>query len=539
MKFIVLSMCLKFFYVPEIFIGKTSFFNFSIEMCYKTCSQCDNILGNKIKHYCTECSTEYPFQYLNGEKCINSCKDNDLFQYKNECLDKCNDNTFVDELSNICYDNCIENDNSSRLITYNNTCVDECPEGYILNEETNICDKIIIEVYTTNILEEISTLMEISSTEPIFLESTLLQENSNEKINQEILSTLYQENSNEEFTNSEKVEETSNTPGIISTLVDHEIITSIIEDIEQETEKELISYTNIDKNDTSDSEINYYSDEDFTNDSREENNEKEENENTNRLIISELLEIIDESSSEQITEDTIKDDEKSNSINQNNKKKNNCQNLFYIKYNETNCLSNNEKICPEEYPYKSLVDNECQKYSIKYNNNLVNSLPNGTCIDTKYPTLDICIDTNEIINELGGFCIVNKTNIISNIKIISESINNRIELCKGVTFFFYSNKDDINELSKKYQNLTFIDMNKCANDLMKYYKYPKDTKFYILGIDSPNKLSNSSINNYQYYIYNEKGQEMDIRKICNKSDIIMTSPIIKKDLLLQISIIMI
>ena len=180
-------------------------------MCYKTCSQCDNILGNKIKHYCTECSTEYPFQYLNGEKCINSCKDNDLFQYKNECLDKCNDNTFVDELSNICYDNCIENDNSSRLITYNNTCVDECPEGYILNEETNICDKIIIEVYTTNILEEISTLMEISSTEPIFLESTLLQENSNEKINQEILSTLYQENSNEEFTNSEKVEETSNT----------------------------------------------------------------------------------------------------------------------------------------------------------------------------------------------------------------------------------------------------------------------------------------------------------------------------------------
>ena len=106
-------------------------------------------------------------------------------------------------------------------------------------------------------------------------------------------------------------------------------------------------------------DMNDYSDEDFTNDSGEENNKKEENENTNKLIVSELLEIIDESSSEQITEDTIKHDEKSNSINQNNKKKNNCQNLFYydINNNEINCLSNNEKICPDNYPYKSLIDN--------------------------------------------------------------------------------------------------------------------------------------------------------------------------------------
>ena len=51
-----------------------------------------------------------------------------------------------------------------------------------------------------------------------------------------------------------------------------------------------------------------------------------------------------------------------------------------------------------------------------------------------------------------------------------------------------------------------------VNRLIKYYNYPKDIKFYILGIDSPNKLSNSSINNYQYFIYNEKGQEMDIKK---------------------------
>ena len=69
------------------------------------------------------------------------------------------------------------------------------------------------------------------------------------------------------------------------------------------------------------------------------------------------------------------------------------------------------------------------------------------------------------------------------------------------------------------------------NKLIKYYNYPEDPKFYILGIDSHNKLSNSSINNYQYYIYKENRTEMNIKKICAQSDIIMSSPIIIKDLL--------
>ena len=106
-----------------------------------------------------------------------------------------------------------------------------------------------------------------------------------------------------------------------------------------------------------------------------------------------------------------------------------------------------------------------------------------------------------------------------------------MELCEGLTFFFYTNKDNINELSKKYNNLTFINLDKCSNDLIKYYNYPDDTKFYILGIDSPNKLSNSSINYYQYFIYNENGTEMEIKKACNQSDIIISSPILKKHLI--------
>ena len=172
------------------------------------------------------------------------------------------------------------------------------------------------------------------------------------------------------------------------------------------------------------------------------------------------------------------DKEKTDLINQNIIIEKKCNNLFYydVNNNEINCLSIYEKICPIDYPYKNINSKQCNKYPLKYNGNWVNTIPNGSCIDSNFPTLDVCIDTNETLNEIGGFCIYNKTNIISNIKYISENKNNKIELCEGVTFFFYSNKDDINELSQKYKNLTFIDLGKCSNDLIKYYNYPDKYK---------------------------------------------------------------
>ena len=60
--------------------------------------------------------------------------------------------------------------------------------------------------------------------------------------------------------------------------------------------------------------------------------------------------------------------------------------------------------------------------------------------------------------------------------------------------------------------MTFVNIDKCTNNLIKYYNYPVDTIFYIIGIDSPNKLSNSSINNYQYFVCDENGTER-IQKI--------------------------
>jgi hypothetical protein len=80
---------------------------------------------------------------------------------------------------------------------------------------------------------------------------------------------------------------------------------------------------------------------------------------------------------------------------------------------------------------------------------LLNIIHNWVCIDTNYPTLDVSIDSRETLNEISGYYIYNKTNIISNIKYISETENKMV--CESITFFFYTNKDDINELNQKYK----------------------------------------------------------------------------------------
>ena len=223
----------------------------------------------------------------------------------------------------------------------------------------------------------------------------------------------------------------------------------------------------------------------------------------------------------------------SNKENKEYKADNNCLYLYYFDINkkEIICLSSDEKICPDDYPYKIKNINECRKYPLKYNDHWVISCPKNTCIDTNISTLDSCIDLNDNIDEIGGYCIYNNTNIISKISNIFESENNKIEIGEKVSMFIYSTKDDINKLSLKYNNLTFINLGNCVNDLIKYYNYPDDTIFYIIGIDSPNKLSKSITNYYQYIVVDEKGDKIDTKNICSQSEIITSCPIIKKELI--------
>ena len=60
---------LEDFYHPEIFFGKTSYINFYVNNCYKTCQTC-SYYGNHINHYCETCSINYPYNKLNN---FNNC----------------------------------------------------------------------------------------------------------------------------------------------------------------------------------------------------------------------------------------------------------------------------------------------------------------------------------------------------------------------------------------------------------------------------------------------------------------------------------
>jgi hypothetical protein len=51
----------ELFYQPSSMPGKEGCFNFTVNKCYKTCSNCNNIMGNYKNNFCSECSQEYKF----------------------------------------------------------------------------------------------------------------------------------------------------------------------------------------------------------------------------------------------------------------------------------------------------------------------------------------------------------------------------------------------------------------------------------------------------------------------------------------------
>ena len=535
-------------YEPITLTGRIAYFNFSINSCYKTCSDCNNILGNNNNHFCSNCSDNYSKIYLNGRKCLSSCDEIDLYEYKNECISKCNDNTFIDELTHVCYDNCNDNINKTRINSFQNTCVDICPNDYILIMEINKCVQQIRD--SESIYKEDLNEKKEANTENLLIDTiNEVDEFKKEKEEQRIK----EEEIYYELVRSQMIEDENNYGAENSDLKIEKENENKIENEINKNEKEI---------DMKEENENILREEENMEEKDKEENEKEIkqenyiNENEDNIIKDEEIsdirdksDDIDFKGKENELNQTYIEEEKnlktigikeneftdifSNKDNKEYNKDNDCLYLYYfdIIKKEVICLPSNEKICPNEYPYKIKNINECRKYPLKYNDDWVISCPKEACIDTNISTLDICIDLNDNIDEIGGYCIYNKNNIISKIVNISESENNKIEIGTNVTLLIYSSKDDINELSLKYNNLTFINLGFCVNDLIKYYNYPDDTIFYIIGIDSPNKLSNTSINYYKYIVLNEKGEEIDIKNICMQSEITISSPIINEELI--------
>ena len=76
----------------------------TIDKCYITCKHCDE-QGNSEDHKCTECAEAYPYNFNNGQKCLDDCKKENLYleSENNICYRDCSNNILNDKIYNYDY----------------------------------------------------------------------------------------------------------------------------------------------------------------------------------------------------------------------------------------------------------------------------------------------------------------------------------------------------------------------------------------------------------------------------------------------------
>ena len=138
--------------------------NETFKKCYATCNKCE-IKGDKLNNYCIECKVNYTF-YVNLMNISNCYKKCDYYYYFNEsnvfhctekyecpleynkliinkskCINDCkNDDIYKYEYNNTCYERCP--DKTYEIINSNDKlCYNETPEGYYLDSENQIFKK--------------------------------------------------------------------------------------------------------------------------------------------------------------------------------------------------------------------------------------------------------------------------------------------------------------------------------------------------------------------------------------------------------------
>ena len=78
-----------------------------IDACYITCKHC-NETGDSNNHKCTECADAYPYNFNNGQKCLDDCSE---------------ENLYLDSDNNMCYEDCKYNINETKKYNYKNKCI--------------------------------------------------------------------------------------------------------------------------------------------------------------------------------------------------------------------------------------------------------------------------------------------------------------------------------------------------------------------------------------------------------------------------------
>ena len=193
-----------------------------------------------------------------------------------------------------------------------------------------------------------------------------------------------------------------------------------------------------------------------------------------------------------------------------------CKNLYYIQENKIYCI--NDENCPENFPLKKENSNECiLECNLIYKLQCYTFCPVNT-FSYKINEWTICLDiindnvTLEMLNldEYSIFSIFNTS--------LDIQENIIIDYYPDIDINIYPSNFNIYDISANNSKFTFIDLDKCEEELKKYYNLDKDEILYIISAEITNPLANRVSNKFIFYIYLKNGTKLEDLSICyNKS----------------------
>ena len=102
----------------------------------------------------------------------------------------------------------------------------------------------------------------------------------------------------------------------------------------------------------------------------------------------------------------------------------------------------------------------------------------------------------------------------------------------SISLNIYNDKIDLVEVinNNENNNLTFIDINKCAEKIKSYYKLNSIQLLCVISVDMLTKWSNKSTNDFDFEIYLENGTQIEDLSPCYDEPITVSVPITNLDL---------
>ena len=187
-----------------------------------------------------------------------------------------------------------------------------------------------------------------------------------------------------------------------------------------------------------------------------------------------------------------------------------------------------EKCIIGEYPIEfNLNPDSCP---VIYHNNCATYVIDDKCISQKNPNLVCLVEIKLDMKIFNFICFEKFLQIEKNIQNISYK-NIPISTSPGISIYSYYNQSSINEILKKYSNISILYLNDCEDKIRQKYNLDKDEKIFILGIDSPYKFKKSPTNVYNFEIILENGTQVEDLSICKDTNLTLSSPIINEKLI--------